>query len=154
MFLFIDSSVLCKGCPKKMLPILWSGFTCTTWRDFMCHNVPYSESRVQVLAFEGPSCASTWRAFMCHNVSVFWEQAPSAGRWRVSMCSTNVPFLWTFSMIYRVSVIFRNPDSNNIEDGHLQGGDLKVKQAVVYLLSPIHHCCRCSLSLLLKYPSN
>ena len=52
-----------------MFAILWSGFTCSTWRAFIRHNVPYSEKRVQVLAREGPSCASTWRAFMCQNVS-------------------------------------------------------------------------------------
>ena len=91
----------------------------------MCHKVPYSESRLQVLAHEGSSCAQQMS-----------------------------PFLWKFSMIYGVSVICRKPDSNDIGDDHLQGGDLKVKQDVVYLLSPIHHCCRCSLSLVLKYPSN
>ena len=66
-----------QGVPKQILPILWSGFTCSTWGAFMCHNVLYSKSRVQVLAHEGPSCASTWRAFMCHIVPY------SESRWEI-----------------------------------------------------------------------
>ena len=56
------------GCLKKMLTFLWTGFTCSTWRAFMCHNVPYSESRVRVLACEGSSCAQQMSPF-CRNLA-------------------------------------------------------------------------------------
>ena len=79
-----------KGCPKFLKPILWSGFTCSTWRAFMCHNVPYSESRLQVQAHEGSSCAQQMSPF-CQNLSWPVLQPPSLisfGFW------TSLRFSW------------------------------------------------------------
>ena len=116
--------------PQSMSSILRAGFKC--WHVKGLH----------VLAPGGLSCATMFPILRAG--SQCWHVK---GLHVLNKCPLSV-------QIYGVSVICRKPCSNNIEDGHLQGDDLKIKQAVVYLLSPIHHYCRCSLSLLLKYPSN